>query len=139
MLSRPLIGVSTGGTLHQHVPELAGDDVEHRQRTGGGEPTHPVRVAPRSRLSGLVGAGRLPVNSLHHQAVGRLGSGLSVSARALDGVVEAIDDADRDLFLGVQWHAECLVADPLHLGLFEELVAAARRRDGVAAIPAAAA
>jgi putative glutamine amidotransferase len=125
-----VLNVARGGTLHQHVPDLAGDDVEHRQTTPGGEPTHPVRIARRSRLAGVVGAARLPVNSFHHQAVDALGSGLTVSARALDGVVEGIEDRSRDLFLGVQWHAECLVSRPAHLALFTALVDAARRRDG---------
>ena len=134
-----VLNVARGGTLHQHVPDLVGDGVEHRQEAPGGEPTHPVRVARRSRLAGVVGTARLPVNSFHHQAVDRLGGGLTVSARSLDGVVEGIEDPGRSLFLGVQWHAECLTEQPSHLALFGELVEAARRRDGAQRLAAVAA
>ena len=119
-----VLNVARGGTLHQHLDE-------HRQSTPGGEPTHPVRVARGSRLARVVGAGRLPVNSFHHQAVDRLGQGLKVTGRSLDGVVEAIEDPSRNLHLGVQWHAECLVESPPHLALFTALVEAAQRHDGI--------
>ena len=50
------------------------------------------------------------VNSLHHQAVGRIGDGLRVVAKCPDGVIEAIERIDSDRFLiGVQWHPEKLV------------------------------
>ena len=53
----------------------------------------------------------------------------SVAGRSDDGVVEAIEDPDRDFVVGVQWHAERLVDDPTHRQLFAALVDAARLRD----------
>jgi putative glutamine amidotransferase len=51
------------------------------------------------------------VNSIHHQAVGRVGSGLRVSARAADGIVEGVEWHDDEWWaLGVQWHPEELTA-----------------------------
>jgi gamma-glutamyl-gamma-aminobutyrate hydrolase PuuD len=52
----------------------------------------------------------------------------NVAGRSDDGVVEAIEDADRDFVVGVQWHAERLVDDPTHRQLFAALVDAARLR-----------
>jgi putative glutamine amidotransferase len=72
---------------------------------------HAVRIAPESRLTGLVPDGyalETQVNSSHHQAVRVAGDGLLVSAvSAGDGVVEAIELDSREHFvLGVQWHPE---------------------------------
>ncbi len=105
------LNVACGGTLHQHLPG-------HRQSDPGCTATHEVEVLPRTRLAGLLGAGRHAVNSFHHQAVDRLGPGLRVSARAADGTVEAIEGAG--FAIGVQWHAETLADGRL----FEALVTA---------------
>jgi putative glutamine amidotransferase len=111
------LNVACGGTLHQHV---AG----HRQSVAATEPTHEVQIAARSRLHRIAGTRTLHVNSFHHQAVDRVGTGLEVVARAQDGTVEAIEG--QGFVLGVQWHAETLAA---HTGLFEALVTAASRTE----------
>jgi putative glutamine amidotransferase len=112
------LNVARGGTLHQHLPG-------HRQTEPATAATHTVHVEPGTRLERLIAPGALRVNSFHHQAVDRLGSGLSAVAYAGDGTIEAIEDTGPRLVLGVQWHAEGLVADPRHLALFEALVEAA--------------
>jgi len=112
------MNVARGGTLHQHL-----DD--HRQTTPATESFHRVDVAHGSILATLTGAGSVPVNSFHHQAVDGLGAGLRISATAPDGTVEAIEDPTRRFHLGVQWHAEGMVEQPEQLALFEALVAAA--------------
>jgi putative glutamine amidotransferase len=114
------LNVARGGTLHQHVEG-------HRQAAVGTVRTHIVSVDAGSRVAELTGAGEIEVNSFHHQAVDALGSGLRVVARALDGTVEAIEDSTRELFLGVQWHAESLADRPEHGALFAALVEAAAR------------
>jgi putative glutamine amidotransferase len=115
------LNVARGGTLHQHLPG-------HRQTEPATATTHTVQIEPGSRLAEVAGAGRLRVNSFHHQAVDILGRGLRAVAYAADGIVEAIEAGGRDshrLVLGVQWHAEGLTAQPRHRALFTELVAAA--------------
>jgi len=119
------MNVACGGTLHQHLPEVVGEAIAHRQCEVGGCPTHVVEVLAGSRLADVVGSGQLRVNSFHHQAVDRLGSGLRASARAPDGTIEAIEDPAQQFVVGVQWHAEALVEDRVHRALFEQLVAAA--------------
>ena len=52
------------------------------------------------------------MNSFHHQAVDRLGSGLRAVAWAPDGVIEAIESSGAALYLGVQWHVETLIDRP---------------------------
>jgi putative glutamine amidotransferase len=126
------LNVARGGTLHQHLPDVTDGSIAHRQPEPAEQTTHAVRIAPHSLLHEVCGALELPVNSFHHQAVERLGSGLEAIAWAPDGTVEGIqgDDPER-LVLGVQWHAEGLVDRPEQLALFSALVEEADRAGGL--------
>jgi putative glutamine amidotransferase len=123
------MNVARGGSLHQHVPDVVGEALNHRQHETGRVPTHMVVVDDDSRLAAIVGGGELAVNSFHHQAVDRLGEGLRATAHATDGLVEAIEiDRPGSLYLGVQWHAEGLIDDARHSALFTALIDAAAQR-----------
>jgi putative glutamine amidotransferase len=117
-----VINVARGGTLHQHLPDIVGTGIRHRQQEHGSVPTHPVSIASRSLLRPTLGGAGLDVNSFHHQAVHELGRELVATAWAPDGTIEAIEQPGPRLVLGVQWHAEGLRA---HAPLFELLVDAA--------------
>jgi putative glutamine amidotransferase len=121
-----VINVARGGSLHQHLPDVVGHEGHAPVPGGFGE--HPVQVAPGSRLSGILDrAGGLPIATPthHHQAVDRLGKGLTATAWAADGTVEAFEADGGDSFLvAVQWHPEA-GDDP---SLFRAMVAAARDR-----------
>nr|WP_318654301.1 gamma-glutamyl-gamma-aminobutyrate hydrolase family protein [Anaeromyxobacter paludicola] len=120
-----LLNVVRGGSLHQHLPDDL--QISHEQPAPKDRPSHDVDVAPGTLLARLVGPGPLAVNSTHHQAVKRPGTGVLVSARAQDGVVEAIELPDLPFALGVQWHPEaCAVHEPRHAAVFRGLVEAAR-------------
>jgi putative glutamine amidotransferase len=67
---------------------------------------HDIVIAPASLLGRVLGAGPRTVNTIHHQAIDRLAEGFQVTARAEDGVIEAIETDDAWPFLGVQWHPE---------------------------------
>jgi putative glutamine amidotransferase len=122
-----LLNVVRGGTLFQHLPDDLG--VSHEQPPPKDVPSHEVRVVPGSLLARLCGEDPLPVNSTHHQAVSRPGSGVLVSARAGDGVVEAIELPDLPFALGVQWHPETLAASSRRQSaILGGLVSAARER-----------
>ena len=67
---------------------------------------HEVRIAPGSCMEGILGAGA-KVNSLHKQALDRLGARIAVEATAPDGTVEAVSiQGARGFAVGVQWHPE---------------------------------
>ena len=130
------MNVARGGTLHQHVDDVTDGSLHHRQAAPGRVATHTVDVEAGSRLAAIVGAGpALPVNSFHHQAVDRVGRDLRVVARSPDGLTEAIESDGPALYLGVQWHAEGLVAASEQLALFDALIdAAAERAAGAPAL-----
>jgi putative glutamine amidotransferase len=61
----------------------------------------------------------MQVNSRHHQAIDNLGEGLLVTARdPEDGVIEGIDVPGAQFAMGVQWHPEDMLDDPLQMRLF---------------------
>ncbi len=117
-----LLNVAAGGTLVAHLPDVT--EQPHREKERGGELVHEVAVTRGSRLHAVVGGLILGVNTLHHQAVDRVGAGFSISAMAPDGTVEAIEARDRPV-IGVQWHPELLPGHDGHASTFGWLVAAA--------------
>jgi len=125
------VNVALGGTLHQKVHEEGFDD--HREDLQDPldkqyAPTHPVQLS--GSLAKIAGSSGAMVNSLHGQGIDRIAPGLSVEARAPDGLVEAVRlDDERSWMLAVQWHPEWKVADnPFYLGIFREFGAACRLR-----------
>ncbi len=135
---KPLLGVCggmqrlnvlLGGSLHQHVPDLTGNET-HDQSKADIAPFVPVifvQTEAGTKLGQLAGgkgmftpAHHLPSgvameNSFHHQAVDKVGSGLVVSARSIEQgsnvrIIEAIE-GDPKIFgnqfvMGTQWHPE---------------------------------
>jgi putative glutamine amidotransferase len=120
------INVVRGGTLHQHLPDVTDGSIDHRQTAPASRSTHDVAVEAASAIGRALRSTTAAVNTFHHQAVDRLGSGLRAVGHAPDGVIEAIEATDRQHLRGVQWHAEGLVNQPPHLALFAALVDAAR-------------
>ena len=109
-----------GGTIYADVERQRGTAVHS---SGRGGTTHAVEAVEGTRFAEL--AGSVTVNTRHVQAVETPGDGLVVSARAPDGVIEAVESADGQ-FLGVQFHPEAM--EPPLDALFEDLVARARAR-----------
>lgn len=131
-----VLNVALGGTLIQDIPAQHPTEASlaHRQHEAGllaDDIGHEVLLAPGWPLPAPTGAGSmvLGVNSFHHQAIDRLGSGLAVVARAPDGLAEAVTLPDRAFVFGVQWHPELMFArHPEHLEPFLALVYAATTR-----------
>ena len=128
------LNVALGGTLHQLVHEVPGR-LDHRgsrevPRAHRYGPRHPVRLTPGGLIARLANTGEIMVNSLHAQAIDRLGDGLVVEAVAEDGTIEGVRVKDAPAFaLGVQWHPEaCLDSCAVARGLFEAFRDAARAR-----------
>ena len=101
-----VLNVARGGTLHAHLPDVVGDGVAHRSSQVEAT-THPVRVVEGSTLAEAVGGEALAgVPSWHHQAIARLGEGITPIAWATDGVIEAVELVGARRLTAVQWHPE---------------------------------
>lgn len=110
-----ILNVYFGGSLYQDIDKERPDrpnPIAHRQGKGTEDDVNPlahsISLAPGSRLASVLGPGRLFVNSRHHQAVKRVAPGFKVTARADDGVVEAIESSTYPA-VGLQFHPETLI------------------------------
>jgi putative glutamine amidotransferase len=102
-----VLNVASGGTLIQDIPSLVEGGVDHDGRGPRHRRAHRVEVTASSRLRAILGQDAIDVNSIHHQAVGRVGDGLVVSARCPeDGVVEGLERPASRFVVAVQWHPE---------------------------------
>jgi len=105
------LNVALGGSLAGEIHEREGI-LDHRAPAGDTLDERfaihqKVEVKPGSCLAGIVGAGEIMVNSVHRQAIDRLGPNLQVEAVAPDGTVEAVSVVGaRSFAVGVQWHPE---------------------------------
>jgi putative glutamine amidotransferase len=124
-----VLNVAMGGSLYQDLEAQARGALRHNWFPGFRRDrlSHPVEIAAGARLAAILGTTSLQVNSLHHQAVRRLGERLIAVGRSPDGVVEAVEAGDHPFAMGVQWHPEELVAaDPSARRLFDVFVAASQ-------------
>lgn len=124
-----VLNVARGGTLYQHLGDRP-DLVPHGVPNGGGGSPVAYEIEPGSRLAAAVGGTSAKGRCHHHQAVDRLGTGLRVTARAPDGIAEALESDDADGWVvAVQWHPEETThEDPAQQRLFTTLVDEAARR-----------
>jgi gamma-glutamyl-gamma-aminobutyrate hydrolase PuuD len=123
-----LLNVARDGTLVQHLPGT----FKHQQRTGAA-PVHHVTLD--KSWEPIFGSTWVEVNSRHHQAVDQPGRGLVVTATDPDdGVIEGIAIPDAAFVVGVQWHPEDMVDDPVQMRLFESFADAVSRYAGAPAL-----
>ena len=122
-----VLNVTFGGTLIQDIPSQLPEALRHMQiPVDRVDPTHSVDIVKDSYLYEAFGTETVLTNSFHHQCINKVAPGFSVSAKARDGVIEAIE-VKEERILGVQWHPEEMVhAHPEHLRLFKQLVDAAK-------------
>lgn len=132
-----LLNVYFGGTLCQDIGVEMTEAVSHVQAGPWEAHQHEVSVEPGTRLAAALGRDRLEINSFHHQAIRRPADNLEITARADDGLIEAVESRDHKWVVGVQWHPERHEAtapdsDP-NLRLFSAFADAVRA--GVGATP----
>jgi putative glutamine amidotransferase len=129
-----VLNVALGGSLYQDIQAQVQGAGKHDWRAGTprNDLSHTVMVVPQTRLAHILGALNSPgplywVNSLHHQAIKDVAPGLTVAARAPDGIVEAVEVEGHPFAIGVQWHPEELAADSMDVRaqrMFDALVEA---------------
>lgn len=105
------MNVALGGSLATEIQEQEGV-WDHRAPDSTNQDERfairqPVKIKPGTCLAGIFGEGEIMINSVHRQAVSRLGERLQVEAAAPDGTIEAVSVIDSRAFaVGVQWHPE---------------------------------
>jgi putative glutamine amidotransferase len=105
------LNVALGGTLHQHIQEVAGRS-DHREDKNAPldvqyGPAHEVSVAAGGMLADIVSERSFKVNSLHSQGIDRLAPSLRIEAVAPDGQIEAVSlPGAKGFVFGAQWHPE---------------------------------
>jgi putative glutamine amidotransferase len=125
-LGMQMMNVAAGGSLIQDIDSAVDTDIRHASIPED-RARHDVLVDAHSRLAAMLPSLELNVNSSHHQAVGRVGEGLRVTAHAPDKVVEAIEDPRHPFFIGLQWHPEDMTGEASAEGVFGAFIAAARK------------
>jgi len=122
-----VLNVALGGTLYQDIASQVPDSICHTPKSDKAVNTHTVRIEAGSRLNKITGKREIWVNGKHHQAVKDLASGLFVTARAKDGIVEAVEFPGKRFAMAVQWHPEGTWRDdPFSRKLFSSFVQAAK-------------
>jgi putative glutamine amidotransferase len=111
-----LINVVFGGTLYQDIESDAKVEISHKK-------DYHMIVITENRL---LKEGRFSVNSIHHQAIRKLGRHLSAFAYSTDKLIEGFYREDYPFLMGIQWHPERLPENKLSTDLFESFVKAAR-------------
>jgi putative glutamine amidotransferase len=131
-----LINVAFGGTLYQDIGTQIPEALDHRDITKYERNFHPLQFVPGTGLARLYpDRTEATINTIHHQAVNKLGRGMIVEAVAVpDGIVEAIRWRGPSYVLGVQWHPEFMFGPDIgaeHLDgapILNEFLEAARAR-----------
>jgi len=105
------INVALGGTLRRDT-SASEDLIRHHAPDGASfdamfDHRHPVELSDGGILASAYAKPALDVNSVHYQGIGKLADGLTVEARAPDGLVEAYSARPNGApLLAVQWHPE---------------------------------
>jgi putative glutamine amidotransferase len=119
------LNVALGGSLIGDIATQQPQALKHDWFPGfrRDKLVHQVQIDPSSRISAIIGAQSILTNSLHHQAIDRPAPGLRVTARATDGIIEAVEEPTLPFVVGVQWHPECLPEVASMRALFAAFVA----------------
>ncbi len=123
-----VLNVAWGGNIFQDISQCCPEAGQHDyfQPHPRSLLAHEITITPGSRLAEIMDESTMMVNSLHHQAIDRVAEGLTVSAVAEDGIIEALECCCPNRFLvGVQFHPEDLPDSEPMKRLFEAHVTAA--------------
>lgn len=103
-----VMNIAAGGSIYQDIQVQTASDLKHSQQAPRHYGTHSIQLQPDTMLAQLFGTLTATVNSFHHQAVARLGTGFVAGAVSRDGLVEAIEHTENSFACGVQWHPEAM-------------------------------
>lgn len=103
-----VLNIALGGTIYQDLALREAPSLCHMQHSlHRFDISHRVRFQNNSKLYNIFGDFEF-TNSFHHQAVNKLGTGLSAVGETNDGIIEAIESTMHNFVIGIQWHPECM-------------------------------
>ncbi|HIB1912188.1 TPA: gamma-glutamyl-gamma-aminobutyrate hydrolase family protein [Enterococcus faecium] len=118
-----LINVYHGGSLYQDLSYRKENTLKHWQGHDPDKVTHTVDIDKNSKIYEILRCSEIQVNSFHHQLIKDVPNNFMISARAKDGVVEAIEATNYGFLIGIQWHPEMLHKTTLVMNeLFKQLI-----------------
>jgi putative glutamine amidotransferase len=124
-----VLNVALGGTLYQDIPSMIANAQNHDLSTEKEDRAfiaHRLVIAEDSRLARILGSQPIGANTHHPQAIKKLAPGLTVTARAEDQMIEAIELSRSRFVIGIQCHPESLtVSESRWAKLFREFIRAA--------------
>lgn len=132
--AKPILGICRGaqminvcleGNLYESIRLICEEAKYPRNILSKIFARKPVAILPNSRLANLLKRPICLVNSLHNQSIKKLGTGLIITAKEHNGIVQAIEADDYSFLIGVQWHPEYMLNSRRQRKLFHALVQAA--------------
>ena len=100
------INVALGGSLYQDIQKQTKTKINHSQKNNFSKPIHEVLIEKNTKFYNIVKCEKISTNSMHHQAIKKLGKNIVASAKTKDGIIEAIELSNHKFCIGVQWHPE---------------------------------
>lgn len=123
-----LLNVALGGTLYTHISDQFNDQIQHD--TSPDLPrnslVHAIEIEKDNLLAQIIGTNTIKVNSWHHQGVKDIPPQLKITARATDGLVEAMELPNHPFNITVQWHPEWMPEDKAMQKLFKAFIKASK-------------
>lgn len=126
-----LMNVVCGGNLHTsvadayenaHYPDGLFHHVFYRKN---------IVIKPDSLLHKILMRQNLKVNSIHKQAIAKLGDDMEVNAQESNGVIQAVALKTHPFFLGIQFHPEFLIYHQTFRILFKAFIERAAERNAL--------
>jgi putative glutamine amidotransferase len=127
-----LFNVAHGGSMIVDVRSAG--YANHAKTKEKKDRRHKVEIVPSTMLHWIVETTKGEINSAHHQAVDVIASGLRVTAKAPDGIVEGLEweESENKPFMQlVQWHPERMedFSNPCSKNLLEHFILATVSRN----------
>jgi putative glutamine amidotransferase len=126
-----MLNIHLGGNLIQDIPTAMPDALDHNVSNKIKkliDASHPIRLDAQSRLAEIIGPDPIGANEHHHQAIDKLGTGVTAVGWADDDIIEAIELRDYPFAIGIQAHPESLTeVEPRWQHLFNAFINASRR------------
>ncbi len=118
-----LLNIYKGGSLYQDISDAGYKNIDHaKPHENAQKHIHNVKIDKNTKLGNTLMVDNLEVNSIHHQAINKLGENLIISATSADGIIEGIETTEEWDAIGVQWHPEYLSEDKASIDLFDWLI-----------------